>query len=82
VAIDLKRYNALKERADEAKRAADKAAGVLDQLKAQIKEEFGCDTIKEARILLASLTEQQDKAEQAFAEKLAAFEQEFGEVLK
>lgn len=82
MSINLKTYQALKERVNEASRERDKAEGVLETLKAELKKEFKCTTIKEAKKLLKELKENLEKDEKQFEKDLAAFEKEFGEVLE
>lgn len=82
MSIDLKRYNALQSRVEDLQRDADKAAGVLEQLKKELQEEFGCSTLKRAKRLLAEYEDQEQEMEREFAEALATFEAEFGEVLQ
>lgn len=80
--INLEKYNRLKKKADDAKREADRAEGTLKALKDELKEEFGCSTLKEAKALLAELETEQEKAETRFNKELDAFEKEYGDKLE
>lgn len=82
MSIDLRKYQALKDQIEEAKSESSKAAGVLETLKAELKEEFGCMSIKDAKVLLADLIKKQGMAEEEFNGELKRFEAEFGDVLK
>lgn len=80
--MDLKKYTALKDKVDGLQRRADKVAGALDQLQAQLKKEFGCDTIAEAEKLLAKLDKDQARAEKELEAELAAFQKKWGALLE
>ena len=59
-------YRKLKREVDEAKTDADRAKGALDQLMTQLKNEFQCESLKEAKALLEELQEKRDKAQKKF----------------
>jgi type II secretory pathway component PulJ len=80
--LDLKRFQSLQERVEELQREASKAQGALEQLKKDLKKEFGCKTIKAAKVVLKKLEWEEQQKEQEFALLLAEFEEQFGEVLK
>ena len=46
--ISVTRYEELKRMVDDQKRVADRAAGALDRVMIQLKEDFGCSTLKQA----------------------------------
>lgn len=71
--MDLDEYKNLKERAEQAKREADRAAGALEQTMTRIKTEFGCATLKEARAKLAKLEVEENELGREFDTKLQAF---------
>ena len=48
-------FNKLRREAESAKAEAERAKGALSQITAQLKEQFGCDTIQEAKAKLAEL---------------------------
>lgn len=77
--IDIKKFQELKSRVEEATREKNKATGVLETLKEELQNEFGCKTIKEAKKLLKELQAKQRKAENQFNRELEDFEKEFGE---
>ena len=74
-------YQVLKTKAEKLRREAEKAEGSLETLKKRLKEEFGLETLEAAAAKIKDLTEVVSKAEKTYAEKLAAFEGEWGERL-
>jgi len=73
--ITEEQYRKLKQEVENAKSEADRAEGALGQLLQRLKEEFGCDNIKEARALLTTLNSKQEKAEAAFEKSMEAYEE-------
>ena len=80
--MNLKRFTALKQKAEDAQREADKAQGALDQLKERLKKEFQCCSLKDAESLLRNLEKEEKEAEREFDKALAEFEDKFGSVLE
>lgn len=78
----LKRFEALKSRVEQLQSDRDRASGVLDQIQNQLKDEFDCHSIQQARNLLRSLQAKQRKAERSFTKALERFESEHGEELQ
>lgn len=74
-------YQALRSKAERLRREAEKAEGSLETLKKRLKEEYGLDTLEAAAAKIKELTETVKKAEETYTEKLAAFEEEWGERL-
>lgn len=70
-------YRRLKREVDEAKTEADRAKGALTQLMKQLKEEFECEDVKEAKTLLAELEEKRDKAQKRFERSLDDYEKKW-----
>ena len=66
--ISEKEYRRLKEEVDEAKAAAHRAKGALDQTLALLKKEFGVDNLKDAKKELSKLEEKVKSAQEAFEE--------------
>lgn len=79
--MDLKKFQELRTRSEELQREQSKAEGALEQLKKELKAEFGVDTIKGAKQLLVQLEKEEREAEEEFKQALEAFEAEFGELL-
>lgn len=81
MSVNLKKYQRLKEKADEAKRQQERAIGVLQTLFKELKTKFGCSTLDEAKKKLKEMEAERDTLEASFKKKLAAYEKEFGELL-
>jgi len=79
--MNLERYKHLERVVKAQQRKADKAAGVLEQLKKELLAEFGCRSLAEAKAMLDKLERQEKKAEAAFSVALAEFEKEYGHLL-
>jgi hypothetical protein len=79
MAISVEEFDNLKRRVEKLQSERDKAAGVLEQLKEQLKKEFGLSSIKEAKALLRELEHEREEAEKQFNKDLKAFEKEWEE---
>lgn len=79
--IDLKTYNALLEKRDYLTNKISKARGSIETLKAQLQEEHGCSSVKEAKRKLQSLQSDLEKSEATLKAELANFEKEWGDKL-
>lgn len=62
-------YQELRREAEKTKSAAERAKGALKQLKKQLQEEFGCATVKEAKLKLAELTQEEKQSEAEFSRR-------------
>lgn len=80
--MDIDRYKKLKADVDRSRRDADRAEGAFNQLMARLKKEFGCDTLEQAEVELAKRKKERDESGERFTEKLADFEETYGEMLK
>ena len=78
---ELARYVELKERVEKAQTKADKAEGALGEIKARLKKEFDCGSLKEAKTKLKALEQKRDKTEKTFNESLSKFEGKWNENL-
>lgn len=67
-------YKRLKRKVDEAKEAANRAQGALDQLMERLKTDFECDDLKSAKRHLAGLEEKQANLAAEFDKKVRAYE--------
>lgn len=79
--MNLDQYQRLKAKVEAARKRADKAAGALDQLKKQLKDEFGCTDLKAAKALLKKLESSEAEAERAADAAMEAFDEKWGELL-
>lgn len=53
--IDLKRFENLKYQMEEAQKKTEQAKGALSQLMKQLKEEFDCNSLEDAEILIKQM---------------------------
>ena len=67
-------YRRLKREVEEAKAEADRARGSLDQLMKRLKDEFGCETLKEAKAKLVQVEAKKEIAQEHFETALRAYE--------
>ena len=70
-------YRQLKRKVDEAKNQAAKAQGALDSLLTQLKEEFECSSLKEARAKLEGLEEARDEAQARYEKEFRDYERKW-----
>lgn len=78
---DSDRYKRLKRATDAARRDRDKAAGVLESLMDELKRDYGCETLKDAKALLKRKDREADAAIAAFRKAADEFEAEWGDAL-
>ena len=78
----VERYEQFQNDIDKFQREVDKAQGALDLQLKQLKEEFECDSLKEAEKLLKKMTKERDEAENKFEEALDEFEERWAETLE
>ncbi len=76
--ISLAEYDKLKKAAEESKAEADRAQGALQQLLKKLKEEYDCNTLEEALLLLNQLKKKETATEADFDTALQAFKNEWG----
>lgn len=79
--MKLDDYTNLKQKVDRLQRESDKAAGALEQLKSQLRKEFECSSLEEAKSLLAKLEREEVKAKKEFETAMAEFEVKWSSVL-
>lgn len=72
-------YRRLKKQVDTAKTESERAKGALSQLMSQLKTEFGCETLKEAKVLLEEIEVKKNKTQKKFQEALAEYEKRWKE---
>ena len=78
---DLKRYNELKEKVEDIQKKADRAQGNLDQIMKQLKNDFDCDDLEEAKAILDKLEKELEETESEFDEAISEFEEKWGDKL-
>jgi len=77
----LEQYKELKDKADKAQQNHNKAEGALDQIKRQLKEDFGCSSLKDAKNKLKMLTKEVAEAEKDLQNAMDEFESEWEDEL-
>lgn len=80
--MDLQQFNELKGSIEGLKAEADRAEGALSQLRSQLKKEFDVGTIKEAKILLSRLEQEERHAEKEYESVLKDFEEKWKRLLQ
>jgi hypothetical protein len=71
------KFKKLKQEVEDAKNAAERSQGALEQLLKRLKEEFDCPTAKEAKAKLAQLQKAEDLAQRAYDDALADYEKKW-----
>ena len=74
-------FRQLKDKAEAAKSAKDRASGELAATMGRLKNEFGCNTVAEAQALLVTLELEAEEASMAYAEAVADFEEAWNDHL-
>ena len=74
-------YKRLVKSLETAKRQQAEAAGAVSQIDHTLREDFDCETIQDAKKLLADLEAEQEQLEAEFTKELRAFEREFQDML-
>jgi len=80
--MELDRYQKMKRQVEKLRSESERAAGRVEQLMVQLKEQFDCGTIKEAQAKLEKLEKDKEKAKKTFDAKFEAFNEEWGEKLE
>lgn len=81
MSIDLRRFTELKSQVESLQKKADRSQGALDQLKVQLKKEFGVDTLEEAEKLSTKLDREEKECEREYLQALARFEKQWKDKL-
>jgi methyl-accepting chemotaxis protein len=77
---DLQRLNKIKQQVEQMQQKADRAEGALEQLMEQLKTEFDCKSVKEAKTKLEVMKEEVEELEKKFEEALTEFEKKWEDV--
>ena len=75
--VAISKYLKLKARVEKAQQKADKAEGALDEVLKQIKKDFNCNTINEAKRKLKQLKNQSEKLQIEFNKAIEQFEEKW-----
>ena len=76
---NLEKYLTLKKKVESAQTEADQAEGALGEVMKQLKKEFECDTLKEAKKKLKQLEKQKESSKEEFEEAVEKFEDDWSE---
>ena len=79
--ISIKEFERLKTKVDTIKREVSRAEGALEEQLKIMHRDHGCETLEEAKEKLDAITKKLKKAEKRYTDDLAAFQEEWGEVL-
>ena len=75
--IKLDKYLALKRRVESAQQKADQADGAIGEVMKQLKKEFGCSTLNEAKRKLKQLEKQEVESKEKFDSAVEKFENDW-----
>lgn len=71
----------IKERAARMRHEASKAEGAVHQLEARLREEFGCETLRDAEKLLGRLRREEEDARKKFESAAEEFDHQWSDRL-
>jgi preprotein translocase subunit SecF len=71
--MDLPTYQLLHTRAEKKKMQAERVRGALDAARKALKQEFKCNTVKEAQELLTRLQKEKQNKQKKYEQAVAAF---------
>lgn len=74
----VQEFGQWKKKIEGLQRQADRAAGVLDNLRERLKDLYGCSSVEEAEKLLAKLKKQHRMLKDRLDEQLTAFQKKWG----
>ena len=77
---NLERFNKIKKAVDAANKEAAQAEGAENQIMQSLEDEFDCNTIKEAKVLLKRLEKEKEEEQASIDEELTEVEEEHGEL--
>lgn len=69
-------FPAVQRAVQKARQRTERAAGAAEQILEQVKTEFGCKTLEEARTLLARLKDQRQEALEKYNRRMVKFKRE------
>lgn len=80
--MNLKEITELKEKVEQAQRTADEARGEIRAAEKQLKDDFDCDSVEEAKKLLKKWQKKLEADEQTLQEEKEAYKEKYADVLK
>lgn len=75
--VSEEQYRKLKRDVDSLRAESQRAKGAYEQLMTQLKNEFECKSLKEAKALLEDLQEKKSKAEKEFEKAMKEYEKKW-----
>ena len=79
---NLDKYVRLKKQVENAQQKVSQAEGALGEIMKQLKKEFGCDTLKEAKRKLKQLEKQKTSSKQESDDAIEKFEEDWSEEIE
>ena len=79
---DVETYLKLKNKLEDAQQQRDKAQGALEEVQNQLKEKFGCKSLKDAKLKLKEMEEELKEIRNKRDKKITKFEEEWPEELE
>jgi hypothetical protein len=79
--MELEHYQRHQRELDQCKSEADRLQGGLDQALLELKKEFGCRDLRQAKALLLEMEEKETAAKKEYEAALARFEKKWSHVL-
>lgn len=75
----LDKYLSLKKQVETAQQKADQAEGALGEVMKQLKKEFGCNTLNDAKRKLKQLKKQSESSKEEFQTAFEKFEEDWSD---
>ena len=71
------RFQQLQSQVEEARQASSEARGALSELMSQLRQKYGCKTLKEARVLLEKKQSEVAQLESRFNKQMDSYEEKW-----
>ena len=79
--MNLKEYEDEARKAEESLRQSDRARGAMDAILTSLKEDFGCDSVESARVLLGEARKEKSESADELESAATEFRKKHGERL-
>ncbi len=79
---DLKKLTKIKDQVTDLKRSADRAQGAFDRILKQLKDDYDCDSLEEAKDKLSKRRKELKVVEHDFDVAMRKFEKRWGDILQ
>ncbi len=80
--LDLASYQAVTKLIQQLQRSIDRSSGALETVNTQLKKDFGCKNVKEAKAKLEELEEEKEELTTERDKQQKAFESKWGDKLE